>query len=138
MTKVLTAFAERHPGRVYLAASLGRRRYLSAMRQARVVVGNSSSGLIEAPALGRPTVNIGDRQEGRLRADSVIDCMAEKADIVKATEAAMSEEFQARARAARSPYGRGGASARIAEVLMTTPLDGLIGKRFQDLAVAES
>ena len=113
--------------------SLGQIRYLSCMRHVDGVVGNSSSGLIEAPSLGRGTVNIGDRQRGRLKAASVIDCAPERASILDALRRLLTPDFQAMSRAVCNPYGDGGASDRIVETLATTSLEGILKKRFYDL-----
>ncbi|AWK90248.1 UDP-N-acetylglucosamine 2-epimerase [Azospirillum thermophilum] len=129
-------FAADRPGRVFATASLGQRRYLSAMYHADVVIGNSSSGLIEAPVVGRPTVNLGDRQKGRLRAPSVIDCTEEAGAIAAAVERALGPEMRAVSARRESPYGRGGAAARIAGILARFPLDGLLHKSFHDLPAA--
>ncbi len=93
--------------------SLGAERYLSALKYAAMVIGNSSSGLVEAPSFGIPTINIGDRQKGRLKAESVIDCAPESESILNAVNKAMSGEFAAVARAAVNPYGDGNTSGRI-------------------------
>jgi GDP/UDP-N,N'-diacetylbacillosamine 2-epimerase (hydrolysing) len=114
--------------------SLGQLRYLSCMRQVNGVVGNSSSGLIEAPSFGIGTVNIGDRQRGRLRASSVIDCPPDRAAIGKAIGQLFSPDFRGIAAAAINPYGDGGASARIVQVLSNHALTGLVKKSFHDLA----
>lgn len=131
--RVMHRWAAESGGRAAIFASLGYRRYLSLMALADVVVGNSSSGIIEAPALRVPTVNIGDRQRGRLRAGSVIDCGPAEADIAAAIAQALSSDFRARMEQVRSPYGAGGASEAIAAKLATHPLDGLLIKRFHDL-----
>ncbi|MEK9942488.1 MAG: UDP-N-acetylglucosamine 2-epimerase [Gammaproteobacteria bacterium] len=99
--------------------SLGQRRYLSCMKYVDGVVGNSSSGLIEAPSLNTGTVNIGDRQRGRLRADSVIDCEPTKASIEEAL----------------NPYGDGGASDAIVRLLENAPFENILKKRFFDIAL---
>lgn len=132
LARAFEALQAAHPGKVLLAQSLGQRRYLAAMRRAAAVVGNSSSGMIEAPALGRPTVNIGSRQDGRLRGDSIIDCPAEEGAIADAISRALGSDFQATAAAAEPPLGRGGASARIAATLTEVPLDGILRKKFHD------
>ena len=80
----IRAFVAARPGRAHLFASLGSERYWAALRLADAVVGNSSSGILEAPAVGVPSVNIGDRQLGRLRAASIIDCPADQAAILAA------------------------------------------------------
>jgi UDP-hydrolysing UDP-N-acetyl-D-glucosamine 2-epimerase len=134
VTQVISEYAARDPGRVALFASLGQLRYLSAMKHAAAVVGNSSSGIIEAPAVGVPTVNVGDRQRGRIRADSVIDCDERRDAIADAIAKALSPEFRETARATKSPYGGGGVAQRIAVVLKQIDLDGILMKPFHDLA----
>jgi len=128
----IDAYAARHPGRCVVQPSLGTAGYLSLLAAADVVLGNSSSGLIEAPSLGTPTVNVGDRQQGRLRAPSVLDCPPEAGAITAALHRALSAEMQALAARRQSPYGTPGASARMAGILRTFPLDGLCLKPFQE------
>jgi len=115
--------------------SLGQLRYLSAMLHCDVVVGNSSSGLLEAPAFRKPTVNIGDRQAGRLQAASVIDCKPEHASITGAIHRALSPDFQAGLRSVKHPYGRPGASARILQILENLKSPPRVKKTFFDLPV---
>lgn len=121
----IEAWAASHPGRVVAVASLGQRRYLAALGIVAAVVGNSSSGIIEAPAAGRPVVNIGDRQKGRLRARSIIDCPEQREAIADAIQYALSADMKRLAARCETPYGHGGVAARIAELLATVPLDGL-------------
>src|SRR5213593_1268678 len=129
----LEEFAARHPGRCRLVRNLGERLYLSLLRHADVMVGNSSSGLIEAPSFGLPAVNIGARQRGRLRGANVIDVAPSREEIVRGIETAQTPAFRAHARAAANPYGDGRAAPRIVEILKTIPLDArLIQKRFAD------
>lgn len=111
--------------------SLGQQRYLSLMREASVVIGNSSSGLIEAPALKRATVNIGDRQRGRLKASSVIDAAEKSTAIVTAVKKALSPEFTATLPGTESLYGSGQASRRIKETLKK--VDVRLTKSFFDI-----
>lgn len=92
---------------VKVFTSLGMKRYLSALNYADMVIGNSSSGIIEAPSFHIPTVNIGDRQRGRTRANSVIDCKAELKDIVRAINTARSPEMQNKLKNIKNPYGGG-------------------------------
>ena len=128
--------AERANARV--VPSLGLRRYLSLLRIAAAMVGNSSSGIIEAPALGLPAVNIGTRQTGRLRAASIIDCPADANAIKSAIARAISPEFRAQAQHANPPYGRGGAAERIHQVLTSSDLSRLLTKAFVDLPMARA
>ncbi len=113
----LDHYAATHPGRVYVTASLGQQRYLSAMAIADVVIGNSSSGIIEAPAIGTPTVNIGNRQGGRLSAASVIHCEEHLSDISHAIKEALRPETQKRAKEKKSPYGNGNSAQQITSIL---------------------
>ncbi|HYD25604.1 MAG TPA: UDP-N-acetylglucosamine 2-epimerase [Croceibacterium sp.] len=112
--------------------SLGQLRYLSLMALVDGVVGNSSSGVIEAPAFGVPTVNIGDRQAGRLRAPTIVDCAPHREAIAAALEKILSSEFR-NAATRDSSHGTGGAAAAIVRKLREHPLDGLVKKRFHDL-----
>lgn len=126
----IDTYAAQRSGRVCVQTSLGQQRYLSALQLADVVIGNSSSGLIEAPAVGTPTVNLGTRQRGRPRAASVIDTDESTPAIVAAIETALSSAFDARS--PYGPHGEGGASRRIAGVLRSVELDGILVKRFHD------
>lgn len=110
---VLEAHAAAHPDHIQLVPSLGSTRYLTAMAHASMVVGNSSSGIIEAPAFHIPTVNIGARQQGRLAAESVIHCAPDQAAISRAIEKAMSPAFREACRHAVNPYGAGDASSAV-------------------------
>jgi len=130
-----SAYAEQQPERVHLVSSLGQLRYLSAVKHCAAVVGNSSSGINEVPALHTPTVNIGGRQAGRLRPLSVINCSDDRGAIIEAVRRALHPDFAAIAEAASSPYGDGGASEKIAELLASVGLSGIVRKRFFDLPV---
>lgn len=130
---LVEAFVARHPlARAY--PSLGQLRYLSCLRHVDGVVGNSSSGLAEAPSMGTGTINIGDRQRGRLMAASVIQCEPSVSGIRSALARLYDPEFRALLRSVRNPYGTGGAAKQIVEVLENHPLDGLLKKTFFDLA----
>jgi UDP-hydrolysing UDP-N-acetyl-D-glucosamine 2-epimerase len=125
-------FAGRHPN-VRLASSLGDRLYLSLLEHADAMVGNSSSGLIEAPSFGLPAVNIGSRQGGRLRGANVIDAEPERDDILRAIEAALEPGLRARLRVTPNPYGDGRAASRIVKALRELELTPrLVRKRFVD------
>lgn len=120
-------------------ASLGVKRYLSALRYATLVIGNSSSGLVEVPSFKIPTINIGDRQKGRLQAESVINCEPTCEEIVKAIEKALSEEFRNVVLRATNPYGDGETSQRIVETLKIVLNDKTINlkKKFYDVSFKE-
>jgi GDP/UDP-N,N'-diacetylbacillosamine 2-epimerase (hydrolysing) len=111
--------------------SLGQRRYASLLRYASAMVGNSSSGIIEAPFFGLPVVNIGSRQEGRQRAENVLDVPYDRTAIVQAIQTALHDEaWIQRARHCTNPYGDGRAGERIAQALAQIPLDrGFLQKR---------
>lgn len=113
--------------------SLGQVRYLSCIAHVDGVVGNSSSGLAEVPSFRKGTINIGDRQRGRLKAASVIDCEPDCASIQSALQKLYSPEFQASLDSARNPYGEGGASEKVVDVLKHCNLSGLAKKSFYDL-----
>lgn len=132
---MLQAFVTKHVNaRAY--PSLGQRRYLSCMAHCDGVVGNSSSGLLEAPTLKKGTINIGDRQRGRLQASNVINCRAERNEIKAALQKLYSPAFQAGLARVSNPYGDGGASARIVEIIKGLKLDDLLQKPFYDLPAA--
>jgi UDP-N-acetylglucosamine 2-epimerase len=93
--------------------------------------------LIEAPALGVPTVNIGPRQNGRLRSASVIDCEPEEHAITGSINIALDPKFRECAAKMESPYGRGGASDKIKDILISSDLDGILMKQFYDIPGSE-
>jgi UDP-N-acetylglucosamine 2-epimerase (non-hydrolysing) len=128
---LLDEYARGQSDRVLAIASLGFKRYLSALSKASAVVGNSSSGIIEAPAFGIPTVNIGSRQLGRLAADSVLHCPATADAIEQALNKALSQDFAARCRNVSNPYGQGSAATAIVKVLESHT--GTFHKHFHDL-----
>ena len=113
--------------------SLGQLRYLSALQYVDAVVGNSSSGLAEAPSFKIGTINIGDRQKGRIKASSVIDCEPNKDSILKSFEKLYSKEFQETLKTTINPYGDGYASKKIVEVLKNVDLENILKKSFYDL-----
>ena len=112
--------------------SLGQRLYLSTMAQVSGVVGNSSSGLLEAPAVGVGTVNIGTRQDRRIKASSVVDCGTQREDVVKALRRLTSESFRKGLVDLINPYGRGDASTKIISVLEEQTASVLLRKVFGD------
>lgn len=134
LRQMVDAFVIAHPN-ASAYASLGQLRYLSCLKHMDGVVGNSSSGLAEAPSLGIGTVNIGDRQRGRLKAESVIDCPPDRHAIAAAIRQLYDPEFRSAVAKAVNPYGRGGASEKIVQVLRQVTLEGIVKKSFHNLPV---
>ncbi len=133
INRKIDKYAVARENRVSCHTSLGQLRYLSAMKYAMVVAGNSSSGIVEAPVLKTPTVNIGDRQKGRLRFSSVIDCGEEKEAIGAAIQIALSEDFRRGLKDMVLPHADGNIAVRIKNILRDEPLEGLFQKQFFDL-----
>ncbi len=132
ITSKIARFVSTDPNKRSLHDSLGQKNYFSLMKLCDVVVGNSSSGIIEAPAFCVPTVNIGSRQDGRLRADSIIDVKAERQQIQTAIETALSSTWRERCSKTKSVYGSGNCAQRITDTLKTAELT--VNKTFFDLA----
>lgn len=136
LSAMVREFTQAHPNaKVY--TSLGQLRYFSCLAQIDGVVGNSSSGLAEAPSFNIGTVNIGDRQKGRLKAKSVIDCEPNREAILEALEILYSDEFRASLAAVTNPYGNGGASEAIVKVLAEYPLENIRKKQFYNLSAQD-
>jgi len=131
--KLINEFVTRNLQRSKAFVSLGQLRYLSAIKHVSFVLGNSSSGLIEVPSFGIPTINIGDRQRGRLLAESVISCGSDIKSISQAIHEAISPEMIEKARNTKNPYGSGNASEMIIQELQSVDLSNLLKKRFYDL-----
>jgi len=112
--------------------SMGQLRYLSALKYVDMVLGNSSSGIIEAPYFKIGTVNVGARQDGRIKPESVIDCQTDKESVASAIQSVYSNEFQEKLKTMDSPYGDGEAAKMIMEVLKTVKLDNIVYKKFYD------
>lgn len=134
INRILEEYAKAHDN-VHLYTSLGMYRYLSSLKYCAFVLGNSSSGIIEVPSFGVPTVNIGDRQKGRIQAESVINCLPEKQEILAAMQKAMSNEWQEYCHSVENPYGKGDTSERIVEVVKDYLLNEKISlkKSFYDI-----
>lgn len=117
--------------------SLGSLRYLSALKYSSMVIGNSSSGLLEVPSFKVPTINIGDRQKGRMQADSVINCRADAMEIDKAMQLVCSKEFRDKIADVKNPYGDGKTSEKIVEVLKDVFVHNEVNlkKKFYDLSI---
>lgn len=133
LSAMVDDYASANPGRVFVSTSLGQIRYLSAMRHCDVVIGNSSSGIVEAPAIKKPTVNIGDRQKGRLMAESIINCREDSEEIANAIKTALSDAFRLRLSGTVSLYGNSNASFQIKRYLKEVNLGNSFAKRFYDL-----
>jgi GDP/UDP-N,N'-diacetylbacillosamine 2-epimerase (hydrolysing) len=134
MIKMVEQFVAQHPNaRSY--TSLGQLRYLSCIAHVDGVVGNSSSGLAEVPSFRKGTINIGDRQRGRLQAASVINCEPTHKSIAAAVEKLYSPTFQAGLSQVHNPYGEGGASEKIVETIKHYSINGIAKKAFYDLPV---
>lgn len=132
LIKMVEQFVAQHP-HASAYSSLGQLRYLSCIAQVDGVVGNSSSGLAEVPSFKKGTINIGDRQRGRLQAESIINCEPNRESITAALEQLYSKNFQAGLRLVSNPYGEGGASKKIVSILKEHVISGLIKKVFHDL-----
>ena len=130
----LRAAAASHPN-FHIFESLGSVRYTNLVRHADFVIGNSSSGVIEAPSLKTPTVNVGTRQDGRPRARSVVDTASKAEEIYSAIERVQSPEWRAANVDGSSPYGSPGTAEKICEVLSNVPLSELVKKEFRDTQV---
>lgn len=113
--------------------SLGQLRYLSALQFVDAVVGNSSSGIVEAPSFKIATINIGDRQKGRVRAKSTIDVSPDKADIKRALDTICATEFKHQLKDTKNPYGEGNSSQKVVDILVNVNLDMLNSKPFYDI-----
>ena len=114
--------------------SLGQLRYLSALKYVDAVVGNSSSGLLEAPSFNVGTINIGDRQKGRIKAESVIDCLPERKVIIESIEKIYTREFQELLKTVKNPYDNGQSSIKIVDVLKNLNLENILKKEFYNIS----
>ncbi|MBL09646.1 MAG: UDP-N-acetylglucosamine 2-epimerase (hydrolyzing) [Acidiferrobacteraceae bacterium] len=136
INRMIDEFVENNKKRSVAHTSLGQIGYLSALKYVDAVVGNSSSGLLEAPSFGIGTINIGDRQKGRIKAASVIDCMPMRENILDALHKIYSQSFQKKLLSVSNPYGEGGASLKIVEKLKKLDINNIdVQKTFFDLDV---
>lgn len=131
--QLIDDFVSKNPTISCAFKSLGQLRYLSALKHVDAVLGNSSSGLIEAPSFKVATIDIGDRQKGRIKADSVISCDPTKDSISNALELAFSEDFQKKLKHIENPYGEDGASERIVKILKDFDYSDILKKKFYDI-----
>ena len=135
INKMIDNFVSKNNHKSVAFTSLGQLRYLSALKYIDAVVGNSSSGLIEAPSFKIGTINIGDRQKGRIKADSVIDCKNSKKSIKNGFKKLYSKKFQKILTKVKNPYGDNSPSENIIKIIKTINLDDILKKRFYDLDI---
>lgn len=133
LIKMIEEFVSKNTHRAKAFSSLGQQRYLSLMKICDVVIGNSSSGLTEAPSFGVPTVNIGNRQKGRLRTNSIIDCPEKRGDIERSIRKAISLDFKFLALRSKDSYQYNNSSQKIQKILKHIPIKTLLGKSFFDI-----
>lgn len=131
--QLIEEFVRKNSEKAVAFTSLGQLRYLSAIPYMDVVIGNSSSGITEVPSFKKATVNIGDRQQGRVKALSVIDCETNRVDIENSIRKALSVEFREQLKISKNPYGEKNSSTEIVEVLKSTDLNGIVKKQFYNL-----
>jgi len=132
LIKIVMKYVDQNPN-AHAYTSLGQLRYLSCISHVDGVIGNSSSGILEAPSFNKGTINIGDRQRGRLQATSVINCEPNKNSILVALKKLYSVDFQESLNTVKNPYGDGGASEKVVEVIKCYRENDLIKKTFYDL-----
>jgi len=135
INQMIDEYVQKNTDKAVCFTSLGQLRYLSALQYMDMVVGNSSSGLAEVPTFKKATINIGDRQKGRIKASSVIDCLPIKKEILKAFKTASSKEFEGVLQDVENPYGGGGASSKIKSIIKNIDLTGIVKKSFYDLSI---
>lgn len=133
INKKLEEFVENNPEKAVLFTSLGQLRYLSALKHVDIVVGNSSSGLLEVPSFKKATINIGDRQKGRIQAESVINCEPKQENITQAIAEALSKEFKSMLQDVKNPYEQPSPSKSILSIIKSKNLENLIKKKFHDI-----
>ena len=133
ITKMIEKFHAEHPSVSMIFPSLGQLRFLSTLKFIDGIVGNSSSGLTEAPSFKIGTINLGDRQKGRLKAKSVIDSNFEKKNILKSIKTLYTKSFQRNLSSVVNPYGNPGASKKILKTIKEISLENILKKKFYDL-----
>jgi UDP-hydrolysing UDP-N-acetyl-D-glucosamine 2-epimerase len=134
IVKMIDDYVTKNADRAVAFISLGQLRYLSAINHVDIVIGNSSSGLVEVPVFKKPTINIGERQGGRLKTSSVLDCKESKESIIAAINKALSAEFQKQLVSTPSLYGYGNASQKIKDSLKNIEIRNILMKKFFDIS----
>jgi UDP-N-acetylglucosamine 2-epimerase (non-hydrolysing)/GDP/UDP-N,N'-diacetylbacillosamine 2-epimerase (hydrolysing) len=127
--KRIQEYVDQNQGRCMFIPSLGQRRYFSVLKYMKAVLGNSSSGIIEVPSFGIPTLDIGDRQKGRIAADSVIHCGYSTEEIKEGLKKVVACE----SKLTNNPYYKEGTCDAILNIIKTYPLDNIIQKHFYDI-----
>lgn len=133
IVEAVNRFVNRNIDRAKTFKSLGVVRYLSVMKQVAAVVGNSSSGIIEVPSFGIPTLNIGDRQKGRIQAESIYNCLPNKESVLNGLDKVLSKDFRELASKVHNPYEKANTTEEIFKVISTYPLEQLNQKHFYDI-----
>lgn len=133
INRMIDEFTLKNQQKTISFVSMGQKLYFSAMRYVDAVIGNSSSGIIEAPSLNIGTINIGDRQEGRIKSESIIDCSPDRDSISKALQKLYSDDFNKKLNQVRNPYGEGNSAAEIKAILKSFNLVYIGKKEFVDL-----
>ena len=134
---MINSFVKINPNNAVSFVSVGQKNYLSLMKQVDLVIGNSSSGIIEAPFFKIPTINLGDRQKGRIQGQTVINSILESNSIIKSINVGLSDKFKNRIKNSLNPYGNENASKKILDVLGKVDLKKLINKKFYDLKLSD-
>lgn len=135
INKMIDEYVSENSQKAVAFASLGQLRYLSAIKFVDIVLGNSSSGLLEVPSFKKATINIGDRQKGRARASSVIDVRPVKEEILAAIKRAYSKEFEQTLKDVINPYDGGNPSKKMVKILKEIKLEGILKKKFYDIGI---
>jgi len=135
INQMIDEYINKNPHKSVGFISLGQLRYLSALKHVDAVVGNSSSGLIEAPSFKIGTINIGDRQKGRIKAKSVIDSLPIKKNLIKSFKKIYSSKFQKILNSVKNPYDKGSTSKKIIKVLKNAKIRNILKKTFYDIKI---
>ena len=133
IVRMIEEIVARNKQRARAYTSLGQLRYLSALRFVAAVVGNSSSGILEVPSFGKPTLDIGNRQKGRLAANSVVHCGVSGAEISEGLNRVLSDAFAKQTACVQNPYEKEDSALEILKILKNYPLDGIVQKTFYDI-----
>jgi len=133
INRIIGNYVKSNPSTSVFFKTLGQLRYLSVMQYVDGVVGNSSSGLVEAPSFNIGTINIGDRQQGRVKSESIIDCGPSRDEIQKSFDLLLSEKFKRSISNMKNPYEQGNPSKKIYKIIKSFPLNGILKKKFYDI-----